>query len=332
MPKRKANEEEPEGVDDRSKSVAELALWERRSDNLLTTATSAVFDTQKNSMDPDEPATTLQYPLCLKLYNGTKMNRTAIVRVHFVAPPKRSCIICWEAKMGDSCVPLKSAVDKKKHQYHYHCHHQHYHYDQVCAHPDSICSECMAKQSTCPFCRKPFECFAVFKAGEKSSVVLQSFGGRAFETQSLAKIFLQETEMETLDVLSLHGIVNMLVNRNSAQKDIWKLRYAGMLSMEGSIVELANNRPLLHVVRNQEKKIKQKLERFQKAMAEDPIQNYDDIQSDFEFLASIYGYTMEKVREFDAKNLFKWRQVFPNVWNIINRLQMSLDRYSFQEQ
>ena len=98
------------------------------------------------------------------------------------------------------------------------------------------------------------------------------------------------------------------------------------------IVELANKQQLLYVVRSQEKRIKQKLRRFQKAMAEEPIQSYDNIRTDFEFLAAIYGYTMEQARQFDARNLFKWRQVFPIVWNILDSLQMSLDRYCFQEQ
>lgn len=332
MPKRKAIQ--VEGVDDRIKSVPEslLSLWERMPDKPSpATAMSVVFDTSNNSIDPDECATTLQYLLSLELYNGAKVNRTASVRVHFVAPPERTCTICCEAKV-DSCVPLKSAVDRKKHH-----HHHHHHYDQVCAHPHTICSECMAKQSICPFCREPFECFAVFhNAGkeEKTSVVLQTLGGPAFKTQSLAKIFLQETDIETLDVTSLHGVFTMLLNPNSARKDIWKVRYAGMLSMESHrcIVELASRQQMLYVVRSQEKRIRQKLTRFHKAMTKETFQPYDELRSDFEFLAAVYGYTMEQARRFDARNLFTWRQVFPCVWKILDKLRMSLDRFSFQQQ
>jgi hypothetical protein len=195
----------------------------------------------------------------------------------------------------------------------------------------------MAKQSICPFCRKPFECFAIFHAAgkeEKTSVVLQTLGGPAFKTQSLAKIFLQETDIETLDVTSLHGVVTMLLNPNSARKDIWKVRYAGMLSMESHrcIVELASNQQMLYVVRSQEKRIRQKLRRFHKSITADTFQPYDEVRSDFEFLAAIYGYTMEQAGRFDARNLFTWRQVFPTVWEILDKLRMSLDRFSFQQQ
>lgn len=350
MNKRKASSvDEPEGVDGRSKSTAGgLAgsasapakqsiqpyrkwnwLWEdlhsapMRKEN---DHSGDSFDVSKNDMSARA------FQMLVKKgkasFNGENKEVKLRLKTHYVPKPpakdsKWVCNICETGKQKNLCVAfLKS---RKKNQ-DYFC-------EQVCAHPEGICSDCMKKMNSCPYCRKNFSDFAVFEKKTEKEMKLVRFSSLSFNQSSDDAYRLATSH------LNLSRSADELAQLNSEQRSnhMNALRYAGLLS-----TERGTRRPLSPKIFQAKIIAMNKIRRVKNFVHQHLLSSHgrnDELYKNLCISAELYQdcidideliYFMRKQqREFDSSNFYKWEEAFPSLHNMIHAVGKFVDEIVF---
>ena len=319
-------QDEPAGVDGRSTSAAESPrqderreLWE--ADCVKASRRANAFNPSLNSLTSSQGTQNLAKNVSTFVY-GERHHKVADVKIHYVPEANPcTCAICLEPSTS-ICVPLA-----KRGMF----------YEQVCAHPEVVCHKCFRQLDTCPFCRKPFSSFAVFKSVRQSGHLrLAHVKSKCFRVNSSRRAVMLATK-EGYSFLRINNNRRLnSLNKAELKEYHANCNYFALLACEDiNAVETQTNLMLWKV------SLRRKIERVE-AFASNvfdrtdtpfrPIPNLTEIKTICIQLDEIIAFAREKIEKFDKANMVEWRDLFPTMWRKLEVIQDIIDKVAFLEQ